>query len=343
MQQDDVLNLYVLSGGGAVFAYQFETLCGLADAGFKPHIIGSVSTGTIGAFMFSKGLIEEARDLCDDVYGADARVITKPGIAAIKDGKLKINWLKALTQLAFNKNKVVSLMSNQPLIDLLTEIDKEHPGFPIEIAYNYVDMITGRLVEQSTANNAHSVAYIKQMVASTSIPVVWPLVEGRLGDAGIREGTPLSAMFNRMIPNDGKKYRIIVISCNSENMTDFDDLGRIDRILARTVGISLNETFVNDLTGTRDRNRVAEAVARHREKLENLSFGLPATMRTKLKELSDELYEELPFVNAPIHYFEYGGTSTTFSFTWDALKEQREHARINLPHYIERIKNGTTI
>lgn len=188
MINDDYENLIVLSGGGAIFAWQFGVLCGLADHGIKPAMLGSTSTGTVGAFLFSKGLVQRGRDLCDLAYSQNARQITKPGIASIKDGRMRINWLKALTQLTFNRSKIVSLMDNQPLIDTLTELDRQTPGFPIQIFYNEVDMISGKLIERSTADPvSFGPARIKSMVASTSIPVVWPLIDGQFGDAGIRE------------------------------------------------------------------------------------------------------------------------------------------------------------
>ncbi|TDE10820.1 patatin-like phospholipase family protein [Dyadobacter psychrotolerans] len=100
----------MLSGGGALFAWQFEVASHLIAAGFKPAMFGTTSTGTIGAFMLSKGLIKEANDLCDEVYSTDARPISKPGIGRIKNGKITINWLKAVKDVIFRKNKIVSLM-----------------------------------------------------------------------------------------------------------------------------------------------------------------------------------------------------------------------------------------
>lgn len=340
MINDDYENLIVLSGGGAIFAWQFGVLCGLADHGIKPAMLGSTSTGTVGAFLFSKGLVQRGHDLCDLAYSQNARQITKPGIASIKDGRMRINWLKALTQLTFNRSKIVSLMDNQPLIDTLTELDRQTPGFPIQIFYNEVDMVTGKLVEHSTAYPLPSgTDRIRSMVASTSIPVVWPLIDGRFGDAGIREGTPLSAMFDRKKP--GKKYRIIVISCNQQNLVDCTDLSRIDKIAARTVAISLNETLVNDLGRTQDRNEVAKAVALHRKRIEAVIGQFYANtvspVRDALAMLSQQLWEDLPYAYAPIYILEYDGPSSTFSFTTKDLKEQRERARAHVDKFVSSL------
>lgn len=343
MINDDYENLIVLSGGGAVFGYSYGVLCGLADRGINPAMLGTTSTGTVGAFLFSKGLIQQGHDLCDLAYAQNARQITKPGIASIKNGRLKINWLKALSQLTFNRNKIVSLMDNQPLIDTLTELDRQTPGFPIQIFYNEVDMITGKLVEHSTADTLPSgTDRIRSMVASTSIPVVWPLIDGRFGDAGIREGTPLSAMFDRKKP--GKKYRIIVISCNQQNLVDCTDLSRIDKIAARTVAISLNETLVNDLGRTQDRNEVAKAVALHRQRIDavidKFYVNTISPVRDALTLLSQQLWEDLPYTHAPIYILEYDGPSTTFSFTPQDLKEQRARAKAHVEKFVASLESG---
>lgn len=316
---DNIETLIVLSGGGSLYGWQSTVLNGLADAGIRPSMIGSTSTGTIGAFMFSKGLIKEGYDLCDEVYSNNARAITKPGIASISNGKLKINWLKALSQLAFNKNKIVSLMDNSPLAELLTKIDTEHPGFEVPIFYNVVDMRTGSLVEYSTKVEMSQKDRIDTMVASTTIPVVWPLIGGIQGDGGIKEGTALSAMFARTQP--GKKYRIIVISCNNTEMAQYEDLNRIDRIAGRTASIVLNEMLINDLGRTQDRNEVAKAIEEHRH------------------ELPAEFLRKLPYNYAPIYIIEYKGPSGTFSFTPESLKEQRESAKETVSLFLESIKN----
>lgn len=318
MKDDDIENIYVMSGGGALFGWQFNVLCGLANAGLKPAMLGSTSTGTIGSFMFSKGLISQAHELCDEVYSTNAKAITKPGIAAISDGKIKVNWLKALTQLSFRKNRIVSLMDNAPLFETLTRLDTEHPGFPIPIFYNRVDMITGKLDECSTLVPMQQRDRIASMVASTTIPGVWPLVDGRYGDGGIREGSPLSAMFAR--GTKGKKKRIIVINCNDQNMTDAGDLSRIDRIIGRTAGIMMNETLINDLGRTQDRNKVAYLIDRYRE------------------QLPSEFVKELPYDYAPIYILEYKGPSGVFSFTPESLKEQRQAAREIVADFIVSLK-----
>lgn len=334
---DETENLYVLSGGGALFAWQFGVLCELAAAGLRPSMLGSTSTGTIGAFMFSKGLIAQAHELCDEVYSTNAKALTKPGIGEIKDGKIKVNWFKALTQLAFKKNKIVSLMDNRPLIDTLTKIDTEHPGFQVPVFYNRVDMKTGKLDECSTLQPMGQQERIESFVASTAIPVVWPLTEGRWGDGGLREGTPLSAMFARTKP--GKKYRIIVISCNNDEMASADDLSRIDKIAFRTGGVVLNETLVNDLGRTQDRNEVAKAVSAHRSGLvnwiDNYLQYLPSQGIKELQALSDSLFTALPHNHAPIYFIKYKGPYSTFSFTKESLAEQRINARISTSEFLK--------
>lgn len=309
---DNVENLYILSGGGARFGWQFHTLNLLSQAGYKPSMIGCTSTGTIGSFMWSKGLIQEAYDLCKDVYKNNASLITKPGIAKIKNGKLQINWLTALTQFTFNRKKIVSLMDNSPLTETLTKLSRKKPGFTIPFFFNTVSLETGKLIEYSSTEFDSEEELIKGLVASTSIPGVWPLIKSIrsttrsnkfLGDGGIVEGSPLGAMFDRMQPN--KNYRIIVLNCNKVELTSTEDLNVITEIIGRTASIALNEILRNDLDMTLYRNKMA------------LKYG----------ETIGQKY-------IPIHIVEYSGIRGVFEFTEDSLNEQLITAKEDVSKFL---------
>ena len=309
---DNVENLFILSGGGARFGWQFHALNLIAKAGFTPSMIGCTSTGTIGSFMWSKGLIQEAYDLCKDVYKNDASLITKPGIAKIKNGKLQINWLTALTQLTFKRKKIKSLMDNSPLAETLTKLSKLKPGFTTQFFFNAVSLETGRLIEYSSDEFDSEEELIKGLVASTSIPGIWPLISTIksktrsakfLGDGGIVEGSPLSAMFDRMQP--GKNYRIIVLNCNKIELAVTEDLNVITEIIGRTANIALNEILRTDLEMTLYRNKMA------------LKYG----------ETIGQKY-------IPIHIIEYSGNRGVFEFTEESLKDQLETAQKDVSKFL---------
>lgn len=303
----EIKTLLVLTGGGADFPYQVEVVESIMNAGLIPDAIGTTSTGTLCGFVTTKKIFGVARSLCNELYANDANLINKPGIAELKNGRIKIDWLRALRDILFRKNKIVSLMDNDPLFQLLTKLDRIYPGYPIDLYYNVNDLITGENIEMCTRDRITSSERIRSLVASTSIPGIWPLQNGHMGDGGIREGTPLAAMFDRV--GSGKK-QIIVVSCNDDKMQSLDDLSRIDKIVGRAVSIAMNELQINDFARTNDRNRVGKAIMEHRNEL-------PQAFLDKL----------VGYNYAPIYVIKYTGDTGTFEFTSEALAVLREHGK----------------
>ncbi|KQS33983.1 patatin-like phospholipase family protein [Dyadobacter sp. Leaf189] len=298
--EDDRETVVVLSGGGARGIWQWTVLMELAKR-FKISMVCGTSAGTLNAYAFSKGLFDYTSHLYAEVYSQNAVQITKPGLAKLENGRLrpdvdtikkvllkginvfdlpkllfKSGQKKVLDQLLQNFLGAPALMDNAPLFETVGKLQKLNPGFDIPCLINVVDMKTGQPLSVDVAEFAGDLEKERRyVVASTTIPILWPLVLGHLGDGGMREGTPVNAIWTRLDPN--KKYRIIAVMCSKETMQDSADLSNPLKIGGQAFSIMMNEAVLNDLARLEDRNEEArkygEAPGRRLVPLEKIIYS----------------------------------------------------------------------
>lgn len=277
---DDIETVVVCSGGGARGLWQWVVLMAIAKR-FKISMIAGTSAGSLNSYGFAKGLWEYITNLYYKVFQENAKQITGPGLGKLEGGKLKANAdsikkvllaginVLDLPKLLFKKGKqevldqilknflhAPALLDNAPLFQTIKELQDLNPGFDIPCFTNCVDMVTGEKISKEMSEFKDLDEERLHVVASTTIPLVWPLVGGRYADGGLREGTPLRQIFDRLDPN--KKYRVIVISCNKEGMEVQDDLSNPLKIGGRMVDIMMNESTLNDVSGAKEKNEEAK-------------------------------------------------------------------------------------
>lgn len=252
----DIETVVVCSGGGGLGLWQWTVLMGLAKH-YKISMICGTSAGTLNAFGFAKGLYVQITQLYEEVFKQNAKQIFKGGLVQLKKGKLDISWLKLVPKVLFQAKKIKALMGNGPLTETLKNLHAINPSFRIPFAFNCVDLQSGSVVRFSPDDFTDEENLLKAVTASTTIPVLLPPISNvvskkgtfqNLIDGGLRDGSPLGQMFDMMIP--GKRYRIIVINCNSVDMQPDDELKNIGQIASRTAEIALNEILKGDLEKT---------------------------------------------------------------------------------------------
>lgn len=332
---------YVLSGGGAIGYYQWLVLKYLAPL-FPPVKIGGTSAGSLNALMWSLGLIKETDDLYQAVSKSNAAEITKPGLAKIENGGLQFNIdaifkvifnglnvldapkllfkkgkIKLGQQLIKNFSTITSLMDNSPLYETLNRVIPDDFKFQIQYFLTAVSMETGDLIEKSNLDFDDKQDLIKASVASTTIPIIWQLVKSfnsrqgvvnNLGDGGLRNGSPLSLMFDQL--DQDHNYGIIVINCTPRKMSFMEKLLNIFQILARTASIVMNENLNNDLDPVLKKNEEA------------LKYG-----------------ETIGRKYVPIHIIEYSGDRGAFSFSEEAFKDMANSAYWDASEAINKIQS----
>lgn len=278
---DDVETIVVCSGGGSRGFWQWLVLMALANR-FKISLICGTSAGALNAYGFGKGSLTQkyVTETYHRVFAENVAPISGPGLAEFKKGKLSfslanikkyllkgINFWdvfrlpfkkqqeKLLKQLADNVLSAPSLLDNSPLYERIREIQAINPAWEIPTYWNRVDMRDGPLSECGWDDQTTSEDEVKSVVASTTIPLLWPLVDGRWADGGLREGIPLGQAFNRLDPK--KKYRIINIECSSDDLPEGASLSNPVELIAQMVAIQMNESRRNDKKGILDKNQEA--------------------------------------------------------------------------------------
>lgn len=278
---DDRETIVVCSGGGSRGFWQWLILLMIAQK-YKIAMICGTSAGALNAYGFAKG--EKAQQYVTktyhEVFATNAAPITSPGLGEIKNGKLSFNmehvkrylldginfWdifklpfkkqqAKILDRIIKNFISAPALLSNAPLFDRVKELQDINPGFEIPAFWSKVDMQNGPLIECAWNDKVTLEQERHSVVASSTIPLLWPLVDGRYGDGGLREGIPLDMAFKRLDPR--KRYRIIMIECNQDEMTEGASLANPLHIAAQMIAIQMNESRRNDKKAILDKNQEA--------------------------------------------------------------------------------------
>lgn len=244
----------VFSGGGARGAWQWDLFSAI-EPWFGIESVNGSSTGTLTALCASKRVPRDYMiKMYDDVFANNARQIFKPGIGSIKNGKFKLNDWKFFPKLIFSRNKIKGAMSIEPLVGLIEKIHKDFPEFHYNFFFNVVDLHTGQTVQLSYDDFSDDHQFARGVAASCAIPgLVEPIRDlvTKKGtfkccvDGGVREGLPLKQAFDQMKPE--KVYQVILLGCNTKEITPKEDLGNIFGILGATGTAVLNEMMIDDV------------------------------------------------------------------------------------------------
>jgi NTE family protein len=216
----------ILSGGGARGAFQVGAEKYARDVkGYHWDIIAGVSVGAMNGAMLAMHRYTRLLELWDSI--SDSQVYTG-GFNLI-----------SLIKLMFGAK---SFYGNEPLQKLMRHefeagriIDDLHVGA--------VSLITGEYVQFTK----ESLELSKAILASASIPVVWPPVDvspDRIAmvDGGVRNLTPVGDVL------DQDPDEIVIINCGAEQPIVLPQApANVLSIGMRTLDIMENEIFVNDM------------------------------------------------------------------------------------------------
>jgi NTE family protein len=216
----------ILSGGGARGAFQVGAEKYARDVkGYHWDIIAGVSVGALNGAMLAMHRYGRLLDLWDNI--SDSQVYTG-GFNLI-----------SLIKLIFGAKSFYGYAPLQKLMQQEFEagriIDDLHVGA--------VSLITGEYVQFTK----ESLELARAILASTSIPVVWPPVDvssDRLAmvDGGVRNLTPVGDVL------DLEPDEIVIINCGSEQPPVLPSApANVLSIGMRALDIMQNEIFLNDM------------------------------------------------------------------------------------------------
>ncbi len=253
----------VLSGGGALGAFQLGAMLYIDQevkrkvSGYRFDLVSGVSVGALnGALWAGKQL-----NALEKVWRSSnlERIVFQ--------GKLE--WMSIARRLLASEK---SLLDNEPLFQLIQRYVHRERMLDSDVRFRMgaVSLRTGKLHTLGPADFPTEDDFQKFLLASTSIPILWPPVpeintrHGKLYDlvdGSLRDTSPLGDVVHE------EPDEVVVINCASRNMeipVDEQAGKNIFTIAKRAlVDIAVNEIFENDLREFLQINDLVEQVARH--------------------------------------------------------------------------------
>ena len=154
-----------------------------------------------------------------------------------------------------------AIASNQPLAALLhTHLDVSKISARSIFTSGFVSLVDGRYYNPKQTDYASNDDFVRGVLASTTVPVVWPPVDHitlkdpnppvqQLIDGGLKNSTPLGDVI-RLMGEDHEEveYRILIINSNSGTLNvERKDFNIAAIALRSLTEITLAEIFANDV------------------------------------------------------------------------------------------------
>ncbi len=225
----------VLSGGGARGAGQLGMMLYLAEQDIQPDFISGISVGSLNATFWAQ---DGNLKLLEQIWR---------GIRRNSD-IYKSNWLRPWRLCR-------AIYDNKPLwrkIQRYVDLAKLRQS-PIDLKIGVVQLQSGAFI---LINKTHP-DFLKMLLASTAIPVVFPAVNyqgHQYVDGGVRDIAPLKAAIQAGCDS------IYVLHCYSLEMEEQQkDYGNLGMIGIRSFAILYNEIMKNDIKTCEEINKALVA------------------------------------------------------------------------------------
>ena len=164
-------------------------------------------------------------------------------------------------EVADNLRDFRSIASNQPLADLLqAKLDRADIPEDVIFTSGFVSLVDGQYYNPRQTDYASNDDFVKGVLASTTVPIVWAPVDGinlqtpqppiqQLIDGGLKNSLPLGDVIKLMDRDpDDADYRILIINNNSGKLEEERKDFNIAAIALRSLTeITLAEIFDNDI------------------------------------------------------------------------------------------------
>lgn len=222
----------VLSGGGALGAYQMAAERAVRKKYNLEYV--SISGVSVGALNGALLAMNEPDTLWDLWQGLKRRDITR--------------WPAILDYVLLALGVRKGFASNQPLARLIAKHDISPEKFEVPFCFGTVNLTSG-------AYNLHGVEDFTadKLLASSSMPVMWPPVNRHYVDGGLRNMTPIG---DALKASSERPDVVVVINCQQEELPATARPKHIISIAKRTVQIVFDEILQADMSTFKTLNHV---------------------------------------------------------------------------------------
>lgn len=249
------MKILVLGGGSIRSSYQVGAVIGLLKKGYKPDAIYGISGGSLVALLLANFVGQQGvdKELIDwDLIADQMSYFWLNNITAPEDLVKKKKVLPLIYKIW--KKEFDGIYSNKPLKNIINE------KVSIENVYNSsITCFTGATSLRTGKIeylNSKSHDFIKQCIASSSIPVVFPkenINNKMYVDGGIIHSAPLAPAF-KLNPEE-----ITCILTTPDDITDdYFNPGCIVEYVSRILEISLSNNLRKDIGRAKEINDLLE-------------------------------------------------------------------------------------
>ncbi|MDP2895018.1 MAG: patatin-like phospholipase family protein [bacterium] len=272
----------VFSGGGAKIGFHNGAKDYLTQKmGYRFDVVAGVSAGALVAVMVAQGKGELLTEICaglsnEDVYTGSWSFLTALRIALGKDSIYGNGPIRRLIE----ENVAPAAFKIPCLVGAVDLISGEYATFSasqgtrlgshgLAFSHSIIARQSPRLLGSAFEQGIPDDMFLRALLASTAIPVVWAPVRflaGRWVDGGVRNISPIADVL-AYEPDE-----IVIVNCSSrEPMPAAGPLTNAVQIGMRALGIACDEIFRNDVERFTVLNRLAQqaeaqgAVLRHED------------------------------------------------------------------------------
>jgi predicted acylesterase/phospholipase RssA len=266
---------FVLSGGGSKGSFEVGVLKKLYEKGIEPDILIGTSVGAINAAKLAEGQRDSMDELYDiwmsltnskDMYLQEAwYVSTMEFLEDIKRRKsddealvdaITLPW--RLQDAAEKLDKAQSLYNLKPIQSRLRycldpqkvkRSEKTLRFFAVNLSTSELALVDqgGMLRHKNNPSVAYSVDLRKAVIASASIPIIFPPQHfdgiGPMADGGLREMAPVE-----MAKELGADHIFVILASRPAGDKPYASIRNMASIAARITDILVNEILRNDVS-----------------------------------------------------------------------------------------------
>ena len=331
----------VLAGGGARGAYQVGMLQELVNnQGLDFQIIRGVSVGALNASFLSQA----------PVLGNSLSELKKKvdELSSLWRDSIKGNYSVYAERVGFiglaaGADSLYSLEPLRTLINSLIDFEAiRNSGRDFKVGT--VSLVSGQYSDWGPTDEH----FVEKVVASASIPVVFPYVDLKdkrevLVDGGVRNISPLSSAFeagpdeiyvlltSRLV-REGREFPDSGVQAHDYDQWDDNWVGTkvsgLD-VLKRTIEILTDEIYLDDIRGALHWNEVAKSIEAltQSSRLQPLPEGTKRAIESVEQSLKDVKKRHVPlYVIAPQQW--YGDENTSTEFSPRLIVQAIEHGRM---------------
>ena len=323
----------VLAGGGARGAYQVGMLHELViEQKLDFHTLRGVSVGALNASYLAQAPLEGGSQAA---LQAKVRDLESLWLSKIKGNHSVYSSRAGFAGLVAGADSLYSLAPLRKLIEQELSVDALRASGR-DFAVGTVSLVSGLYQEWGVSDPQ----FIERLVASASIPVVFPYVDFKsekeaLVDGGVRNITPLSSAFatkpdeiyillTSRVVREGDALPPASVQSNDYEQWDDNWLGTkvggLD-VLKRTLEILTDEIYLDDIRGALDWNIVVQAASMPQKTV--AAKNALAAVKSALKRVKKR-YVPI-YVLAPREW--YGSKNDATDFSPDMIKRAVDHGR----------------